>query len=80
MAETLYGDAGPMVNKIVNDMLRDHIAHVLGPSPFDFRGRHLLSKNQARKFADDIVDEMEKHPERENEFLEAVYGYGRDDD
>lgn len=80
MSESLYGDAGIVVNKLINDMFRDHIAGVLGPSPFDFRGRHLMSKEQARKIANDVVDAMEKHPEREQEFLEAVFGYGRKDD
>ena len=74
MKETLYGSADEAIHKITNDRLRDYIAHVLGPSPFDFRGRHILSREQARQIADDVVDAMEKSPDKASAILKAIYG------
>ena len=62
------------MNKIVNERLRDHIARVLGPSPFDFRGRPFLSREKAVEIADMVVDEIEKHPEKGASILRAAYG------
>lgn len=73
MTETLYTGCEDTLRKLSNDMLRDHIARVLGPSPFDFRGRHLMSHEQARQIADDVVDAMDKAPDKGAAILRALY-------
>jgi len=73
MTEPLYVGCEEIMHKLANDMLRNHIARTLGPSPFDFRGRHLMPKVEAEKIADDVIDAMEKAPDKGQAILEALY-------
>jgi hypothetical protein len=73
MTESLYVGCEDIMRNLRNDMLRNYIARTLGPSPFDFRGRHLMSKAEAEKIADQVVDAMEKAPDKGQAILEALY-------
>ena len=73
MTEPLYVGCEEIMHKLANDMLRNHIARTLGPSPFDFRGGHLMSKAEAEKIADDVIDAMGKSPDKGQAILEAIY-------
>ncbi len=73
VTESLYAGCEEIMHKLANERLRSHIAHVLGPSPFDFRGRHLMSKEEAERIADQVVDAMEKAPDKGQAILEALY-------
>jgi hypothetical protein len=73
MVDTLYVGCEEIMHKLANERLRSHIAHILGPSPFDFRGRHLMSKAEAERIADQVVDAMEKAPDKGQAIFEALY-------
>jgi hypothetical protein len=74
MTETMHDDATQCaINDVVMNCYRDYIARILGPSPFDFRGRHLMSKKQAEETADEVVAFMESSPDKGLQFMKSLY-------
>lgn len=72
MTESLYVGCEEIMCSLRNDMLRNHIARTLGPSPFDFRGRHLMSREEAEKIADEVIEAMKKAPDKGHAILTAL--------
>lgn len=75
--EPLFDDeTQEIMNKVTLQWFRDYIASTLGPSPFDFRGRHLMSKEQAEGMADEAVKALEGNPKRMYEVIRSLFEVG----
>src|ERR1700733_12027332 len=61
------------LEKVMLESFRDYVARILGPSPFDFRGRHLMSKEQAEKTADELIAKMQMMPDKGAAFIRATF-------
>lgn len=74
MTDRIFDDeTQAILNRITMECFRDYIARILGPSPFDFRGRHLMTKAEAEKTADDLIERMKAMPDSGAALMREMY-------
>jgi hypothetical protein len=62
-----------ILHKITMESFRDYVARILSPSPFDFRGRHLMTKEEAEWTADKLIERMNTMPDKGIAFMNEMY-------
>lgn len=71
MVDTLYGGMENAVNKLTREMFRDHIARLLGPSPFC--PKWPISRAQAEGMADKVIERMDAQPDGGLSIMNGLY-------
>lgn len=61
-----------ILDKMTMESFRDYVARILRRSPFDFRSRR-LTKAEAERIADELIDKIKTIPDRGAAFMKAVY-------